>query len=296
MALSEVEQARQRMAAFDELELLLDSGRGFFTRDELTGFMLEGRRFPLVDRNRGIRNPADFDASLSIVSATDGPYNDHTGDDGLLRYAFQAGDPYGGDNRKLRAAMQQQTPIILFEKPMSNLYVPIFPAFVVGEDLESRHFIIAADPAVRHAYRDGSINELDRRYVERVVRQRVHQPVFRARVLTAYDRMCAICRLRHVELLDAAHIVPDAHELGLPHVSNGLSLCKIHHAAYDSNLLGVSADYTVHLDRHLLDEVDGPMLRHGLQDMHGVKLVVPRRREFQPSREALSERFASFGR
>ena len=35
-----------------------------------------------------------------------------------------------------------------------------------------------------------------------------------------------MCRLHHEELLDAAHILPDAHPLGLPNVSNGLALCK----------------------------------------------------------------------
>ncbi|WP_421732959.1 HNH endonuclease [Cellulomonas sp.] len=59
-------------------------------------------------------------------------------------------------------------------------------------------------------------------------------------MLLAYETRCAICQLGHGSLLDAAHIVPDGEELGLPTTSNGLSLCKIHHAAYDQNMLGVA--------------------------------------------------------
>jgi len=40
----------------------------------------------------------------------------------------------------------------------------------------------------------------------------------------AYRQSCAICRLRHKELLDSAHILPDLHPLSEPVVSNGLSL------------------------------------------------------------------------
>jgi predicted restriction endonuclease len=52
------------------------------------------------------------------------------------------------------------------------------------------------------------------------------------------EQKCAVCSLRHGELLDAAHIIGDGKPDGIPIVPNGLSLCKIHHAAYDTNLLG----------------------------------------------------------
>ena len=38
---------------------------------------------------------------------------------------------------------------------------------------------------------------------------------------------------------------------------NVLSLCKIHHAAYDKNILGISPDYQVKVRIDILDEVDG---------------------------------------
>ena len=117
--------------------------------------------------------------------------------------------------------------------------------------------------------------------------------MFRARVLAAYERRCAICRLKHVDLLDAAHIVGDA-ESGQPVVPNGLSLCKIHHAAYDRQILGVRPDYVVQVRADVLEEVDGPMLRHGLQDVHGWRLELPTRLVDRPDRELLRQRWSTF--
>lgn len=295
MPLSEIDQARLRLNAFADLELLIDSRGGFATRDELLSYQSEGHRLPLIDPNRGIRNPADFDATLSVVSSVDGPYDDHVGPDGILRYAFRTGDPYGGDNRKLRVAMERRVPIILFEKPMANVYVPVMPAYVIDEDVDRRHFLIATDEAVWRAHESPS-EMIDKRYIEQIVRRRVHQPVFRARVIVAYDRTCAICRLRHPELLDAAHIIADNEAAGVAHVTNGLALCKIHHAAYDNNLLGIDGDYRVHVNGALLQEVDGPMLKHGIQEMHGAALTLPKRRADHPSKDALDSRFADFSR
>lgn len=104
----------------------------------------------------------------------------------------------------------------------------------------------------------------------------------------AYENHCAVCNLAHPELLDAAHIVDDSHELGTPTIGNGMALCKIHHAAFDRRFLGIRPDYTVQIRQDLLDEVDGPMLRHGLQDLHGQPLMmVPKLRANRPDRDKL---------
>ena len=117
--------------------------------------------------------------------------------------------------------------------------------------------------------------------------------MFRARVIRAYQLQCAICRIRHVNLLDAAHILGDA-QGGQPIVSNGLALCKIHHAAYDAGIVGVRPDYVVQVRPDVLLEVDGPMLQHGLQAVHGWRLEVPTRPIERPNRELLAHRYATF--
>ena len=46
----------------------------------------------------------------------------------------------------------------------------------------------------------------------------------------------------------------------------------------------------------LLAENDGPMLQHGLQEMHGRPLTLPRRRQDRPDAGRLEQRWATFGR
>lgn len=295
--LSIEEQAFLRLEIFADLELLIESRGGFASRDELTGFVMRnGMRMPLIDTSRGIRNPQELDASLAIVSASDGgrnnPYDDAIDrDSGLLHYSWAKGAVGAGDNRKLLAALETGAPIILFEKPLANLYVPVFPIYVIDVDIENRHFIIDLDDSRLRSSRDVT---LDKRYVARVVNQRVHQPMFRARVLSAYNKKCAVCTLRYPELLDAAHIISDSDERGLPVVTNGMAMCKIHHAAYDQDFLGVSPDYVVHINERLLADRDGPMLQFGLQAMNGKALELPSRRDDRPDRDYLAERFARF--
>jgi putative restriction endonuclease len=135
-----------------------------------------------------------------------------------------------------------------------------------------------------------------REYVTSIVRRRLHQQAFRARVIEAYRTHCALCRLRHQELLDAVHITADAEENGEPVVSNGLALCKLHHAAFDRHFLTVRPDYVIEVRQSILDEEDGPMLLHGLKGMHGQQIFLPREATLQPDRDRLEERYAAFRR
>lgn len=134
---------------------------------------------------------------------------------------------------------------------------------------------------------------IERRYAVRQTRVRLHQARFRGRVVPAYSSQCAICRLKELRLLDAAHIVGDVEELGEPAVSNGLSLCSIHHRAFDQDLVGISPDYVVHVSRRLREDQDGPML-DVLKGFHQAPLLLPKRAADQPSRERLDDRFARF--
>jgi putative restriction endonuclease len=73
-------------------------------------------------------------------------------------------------------------------------------------------------------------------------------------------------------------------------------LCKIHHAAYDENILGISPDYVVHINSDVLTEIDGPMLKYGLQHMDRRTLWVPKRAVDKPDKDRLAARFDEFKR
>ena len=270
------------------------AGGGVISRAELSALLLaNGEVRRVIDTSKGIWNPRDLVATLSIVSSPTGPYDDRDVDGGLFHYDYRSGSTEG-DNTKLRRAFELELPVILLRKIDNGVYVPVFPTYVVADDIKNRQFVLALDESLRFLSDPLSPSPAEKRYAERVVRARLHQPEFRARVIRAYHATCAICSLKHADLLDAAHIIGDGQDGGDPIVTNGLSLCKIHHAAYDRNLLGISPDYTIHLDKNLLDEVDGPMLRHGLQEMHGKSLILPIKRNELPDRERLSARFERF--
>jgi len=291
MSLIEEEFRQLVMAAVAERTA---ANGGVISRAELSALLLaNGETRRVIDTSKGIWNPRDLVATLSIVSSPSGPYEDRDVDGGLFHYDYRAGSTEG-DNTKLRRAFDLKLPVILLRKIDNGIYVPVFPTYVVADDIEHRQFILALDESLRFLSSPMSLTPAEKRYAERVVRARLHQPEFRGRVIRAYQATCTICSLRHADLLDAAHIIGDGEDGGDPIVTNGLSLCKIHHAAYDRNLLGISPDYTVHLDKDLLDEIDGPMLRHGLQEMHGRPLILPVKRNELPDRERLSVRFERF--
>jgi putative restriction endonuclease len=265
---------------------------GRISRTELEAFTFQGRQVKLIDQSRGIRNPRELDATLTILSQPEGPYEDVDTADGLLRYAYRSGDPNGGDNRKLRRAAELRVPLILLRGIRAGVFAPVFPVYIARDVPEGRFVEVALDESLLFLSRPETDDE--RAYAERMTRQRLHQPEFRARVLLAYETRCAMCRLAHAELLDAAHILGDRHPEGRPVVSNGLSLCKIHHAAYDQSFIGVRPDLVIEVQEELLHEVDGPMLKHGIQELAGSRLHVPRAISARPNTAHLEERYEQF--
>lgn len=272
---------------------LADQSGGVVTREQLTDLEVNGQRRRIIDRNAGIWNPKDLNATLSIMSSPTGPYEDGQVEGGFFKYDYRAGS-VGGSNKKLRRAVELGLPLILLFKLKANIFVPVFPVFVVAFDDEARQFLLALDESLRFVEDPGTMSEPLKRYAEQTTRRRLHQPLFRASVIRAYQTQCTVCRLKHGELLDAAHIRPDSDEEGFPVISNGLSLCKIHHAAYDQNLLGIRPDSVVQINQDLLAETDGPMLKYGLQQMHGTTITLPRRMLERPSTDALEWRYEQF--
>lgn len=94
----------------------------------------------------------------------------------------------------------------------------------------------------------------------------------------------------------AITLIPDADDKGVPIVQNGLSLCKIHHAAFDNDIMGIDPDHVVHISRKVLAEKDGPMLKHGLQELEGSAIILPARVADRPDRDRLARRFEQWRR
>ncbi|MCY3575846.1 MAG: HNH endonuclease [bacterium] len=289
-----------RLSAFAYLRNLIAQSGGLVHWDDLkSGFTFRGQRFPLWVQ-QGIHKPKKLDAALSITttyakSPAHQPYDDHPGPDGYMRYKWEGTDPQRYTNRALRAACEHQLPLIWFQGVAPGVYLLVFPVYVLDEEPGLHQFVIALDEHQRNEWQRTRTEDpsLSTEYAHRVTKARLHQPLFRARVLAAYRSQCGVCRLRHPELLDAAHIKPDA-DGGEAVVPNGISMCKLHHAAYDNNLLGIDPDYRVKIRSDVRDETDGPTLRYAIQSLHDANLQIPHRRAAQPDRELLAERFELF--
>lgn len=290
-----IEQAKARVAIFTWLDqkLLL---RPWVTWAELVEGCPTNLGVISLAWTRGIWNPKQLDETLSIMISSDGPYADKWIDEAIIKYAYQGESGFEGNNTKLRRAMQAKAPIIVLQRIEQSIFVPRYPAYVVQDDLQQREFLVDLTKSITLSATEEKEADLDKSYRDQKIKVRIHQPRFRAQVLRAYEEVCAVCELRHIELLDAAHILPDAHPDGIAAVRNGLALCKLHHSAYDKNLMGISPDYTIRIQEHLLLENDGPMLKHGLQEMEKRRIRTPKRSKHWPDKDGLAERFEIFQR
>ncbi len=66
------------------------------------------------------------------------------------------------------------------------------------------------------------------------------------------------------------------------------------HAAYDRHFIGITPDYQIIVREDLLYEIDGPMLRHGIQEIHNRQLILPKKQLEKPDRDRLALRFEQF--
>ncbi|HJP69178.1 MAG TPA: HNH endonuclease [Sphingomicrobium sp.] len=296
--------AAMRDAAITELDRRA-ACRSLQADDLAAGFIFRGERIPFVNPQRGIFKPRAMRYLLSVrtVFPRTGSrvwYDDqrrihqqiHSGEE-LIDYAFMGSDPNAADNRWLNEAMEAQVPVIYFLGIAPGRYTAIYPTFIADWSASKLAAKIGFGMPLISA--TGTVTILsapERRYALHLVSQRLHQATFREAVLTAYDGRCAISRLPERRLLDAAHIIADGDELlGQPLVANGLPLSKIHHAAFDANLIGIDPDYRIHVSDELFAMNDGPMLEEGIKAMRGKTLLMPQRTVDRPDRDRLAARF-----
>jgi putative restriction endonuclease len=269
------------------------------------GFVFGGERVPLINPQRGIFKPRSMAHLLSVRTVfprtgTKVWYDDQrvvhervSRGQELIDYAFMGDNPDAADNRWLRRAYLAQIPVLYFLGVAPGRYTAIWPTFIAD--------FLPGELKVQLAFGQIAQQRLpdapERRYASRLVQQRLHQSTFREAVLAAYGGRCAITNLPEPRLLDAAHIIVDRDEgLGQPVVPNGPPLSKVHHAAFDANLIGIDPDYRIHLSEALLSINDGPMFEHGVKALVGRLIRLPAREQDYPSRDRLAQRFEVFER
>lgn len=297
--MSETSDNTIRLSAFEWLKEQTNLYGDVLPRKILEqGFYYNNQRVTLIGP-QGIWKPKLLELPISITTIINGPYDDSDEDKGIFIYKYRGTDPYHYANIGLRKLMNQKIPLIYFHQIDVNKYLVTWPVYLINEDRNNLSFIVAVDNMIQNDNTNANLvneNQVEyrRSYLTAQVKQRLHQRSFRERVLNAYNEQCTFCTLKHRELLDAAHIIPDNEDGGQPVILNGLSLCKIHHAAFDTNILGVSPDYNIKVRKDILEEVDGLMLKYGLQSLNNNKIILPHRKLDWPDKERLSIRYNKF--
>jgi putative restriction endonuclease len=293
-----------RLAAFNWLSEQVNSHGDVLPRKLLEqGFGFQGQQIPLV-APQGIFKPQILDLPLSITTAPKGPYDDFFGRDNFLIYRYRGTDPNHRDNVGLRKVLELKRPLVYLHGIEPGKYLATWPVYIIGDDQSNLTFKVAVDDVLPvYEYSESSIvrqiaevSDAKHAYLTATVKVRLQQRSFREKVLDAYRSQCTFCHLKNRELLDAAHIIPDTLPESKSTIDNGLSLCKLHHAAYDSFILGVTPDYIIQVRADVLEEEDGPVLQHGLKGLHNSKLLLPNLKNQWPSRDALAWRYDRFSR
>lgn len=296
------DRVRSLSSRYDDLVPLDALRQGFGFGGEQVSF---GSFYSGIFKPRQCRGPAALCIVTSPPKATrDAPYDD--GFDpvtGRFVYHYrtaktdtaEARIAAARDNATLVAAARLTVPLIHFHGISPGQYSPLAPVFITRDDPQRNRVEYEAALPAADTTDEGLVSAADvRRYASREALTRLHQHRFRVDVLRAYNSRCAVCSLRETVLLEAAHILEDGHAEGHAVVANGIALCAIHHLAYDRNLMGIAPDGVVHIAHRLLNEVDGPMLRVGLQGFHGASLLQPSRSAEKPDPERLEVRFDRF--
>jgi putative restriction endonuclease len=200
------------------------------------------------------------------------------------------------ENRGLKEVMAAGKPVILLKQVKSKPrpeYMVVAPLYVEDFDDLRRQFTLTtkADLALpTHTPTGHVVREIQRAYGETTVRTRLHQAYFRRDVLTVYKNRCCVCELRVRPLLQGAHIVPDSAAEGIASVKNGLSLCSLHHAAYDRNILRIRPDYVIKVEKEWIAHVD-QFARIALDEFDGKPIVLPSEAAHRPNPILLESRF-----
>lgn len=299
-----------RAAAFAHLRTLIARhGEILSYRVLAEPFQAGDTTLQLMNRARGIWKPKAMTNALSLKTTMPrhgrakryadqhDAHRAFEGGDAPFHYAFQGTDPHAHDNRALERAFKERLPLIWFLGVAESLYRPVAPVFVVAFEPERTRVALTPGSAALSApeIQAPPASPDERRYSLKTLKQRLHQSLFRQRVVKAYGHRCAFSGLPVEGLIDAAHILEDGDaELGQPVVANGISASKLHHAAFDANLIGIDPDFRVHVAPVLTETDDGPMLE-ALKTLAGRPLVhLPRDPALHPDPRRLEVRFVRF--
>lgn len=306
-SMQEDPDAHIRLAAFSRLDALTRLYGPSLSWQVLSyGFTVGTTQILFATTVEGIFKPKQMSGILSIKTVVPKPggkiwYADQFRDeriassDSVMQYSFKGNDPEDLKNRGLRDAMLKKLPLIYFYGVKPGAYLPLYPVYIIEWNPKTLSCSVGFDSEQMQSVLERDLSSIERSYTMVQAKHRIHQALFRERVIEAYNGRCALTGLPSLKLVDAAHIIPDRNEdLGQPDIRNGICMTKIHHAAFDGNLIGIDPNYRIHVAESLLSLHDGPMLEQGLKALQGKKIRLPQIEKLWPDRDRLDHRFKEF--
>ena len=119
-------------------------------------------------------------------------------------------------------------------------------------------------------------------------KSRKGQAFFRSTVLSAYNNTCCITGISIPSLLQACHIKSWTDSDPITERTNpvnGLSLNKLHHAAFDEGILTIDTDYRILISKTAKDKYSNEAFNENFLKYEGKLITLPER--FLPSREMI---------
>ena len=118
----------------------------------------------------------------------------------------------------------------------------------------------------------------------------VRDTTFRRNVVSLYGQKCAFCKLRIIsrdsgDIVDGAHIKPFS-RFKDDSYTNGLSLCKNHHWAFDHGWFSIDDNYKIIIPGDRFIE-EPPEASKRMQEFQGELIHLPNQIDFHPRSEAL---------
>ena len=288
-----------RLAAAGTLARLAQIYRDAVPWHEMVkGFSFGGERILFANRAVGIFKPRQMDRVLSVRTVVPRAgrgvqYSDQGmagSGNGIWVYDMRDLDPAHYQNQWLKTAWMEGVPLIYLIGLAPAMYLPQFPVYVMDWDAGAGQvrLVLGLDcTASQDLLQADVFGGPLAAYTYRRMKDRVSKARFRIDVLEAYRATCTFSGLSQPQLVDAVRIVSGA-DGGAVDVTEGLCMSRLHHAAFDANLLGIDPDGRIHVSEGL-----EPFARD-LMTLAGSKIVVPRMPESRPDRDLLAVRFEQF--
>ena len=172
--------------------------------------------------------------------------------------------------------------VLSFQPDYLGLYLENLTKIHLLEDIELVELVEKSD-SLNSENQDGEV-DFEEGHLTITHTRYKRDPRFKSIVYDAYDNRCAMCGIQ-LELIEAAHIVPHSHEKGTDEIGNGISLCALHHTAYDRSLIFFDEEFNIIINEKKMEYLEKMGLDSGFRKFKALsfdKIQLPANHTLRP--------------